>query len=138
MTQTLADRMTIRRCRGRGFATVFTLFVASFAFSARSTTAMTIEQQWECEANMVMEGSPMLADLDGNGSIELIQGDKTGKVHVFDALTGAPVWGTAGRRRVREPGRGRSERRHQPRDRHFHDQRQSVRDRQDRHGHLDI
>jgi hypothetical protein len=52
------------------------------------------EVVWQVDTDRVFCSGPALADLDGNGSVELIQGDQVGNVIVRDALTGADVWKT--------------------------------------------
>ena len=52
------------------------------------------QKVWEAQINSVACSSPVLADLDGNGAFEVIQGDKSGVIHVWDALAGTPVWST--------------------------------------------
>lgn len=47
---------------------------------------------WQVEMGPVFAASSAIADLDGDGAMEVVQGDKKGCVHVFDALTGKPVW----------------------------------------------
>ena len=47
---------------------------------------------WQAETSPIFCASPALADLDGDGSIEVVQGDKSGVVHAFDALTGQSKW----------------------------------------------
>ena len=47
---------------------------------------------WQVESTPIFCASPSLADLNGDGKIELVQGDKTGTVSVYDALTGKVVW----------------------------------------------
>ncbi len=47
---------------------------------------------WQVTINPVFCSSPTLADLDGNGSIEVILGDKQGTIHVLDAMTGRDFW----------------------------------------------
>jgi len=47
---------------------------------------------WQRQLAPVSSSSPALADLNGDGTVELIQGDRSGKVNVFDALTGDTVW----------------------------------------------
>jgi outer membrane protein assembly factor BamB len=47
---------------------------------------------WQAETAPIFSASPALADLDADGKIEVIQGDKTGGVSVYDALTGELVW----------------------------------------------
>jgi len=49
---------------------------------------------WQKDMAPIFDGSPALADLNGDGAIEVVQGDKSGKVSVFDALTGATIWVT--------------------------------------------
>ena len=49
---------------------------------------------WQVEGIGVFCASPALADLDGDGVVEVVQGTNSGAVHVFDALTGTPVWTT--------------------------------------------
>ena len=46
---------------------------------------------WQAETKPVFCASPALGDLNGDGAIEVVQGDKSGIVHAFDALTGKPV-----------------------------------------------
>jgi outer membrane protein assembly factor BamB len=48
--------------------------------------------RWQTEVKSIFCASPALADLNANGTIEVIQGDMSGTVSVFDALTGKPVW----------------------------------------------
>jgi len=50
------------------------------------------EIEWQVETAPIFCASPALADLDGNGSMEVVQGDKQGGVTVRDALTGELVW----------------------------------------------
>jgi outer membrane protein assembly factor BamB len=47
---------------------------------------------WQAETAPVFCASAALGDLEGNGTMEIVQGDKSGTVNVFDALTGKPVW----------------------------------------------
>ncbi|MCP4639421.1 MAG: PQQ-binding-like beta-propeller repeat protein, partial [bacterium] len=49
---------------------------------------------WQAEPGPIFCASPAVADLDGNGTMEVIQGIKAGAVFVYDAATGAPVWKT--------------------------------------------
>ncbi len=47
---------------------------------------------WQAKVASVFWASPALADINGDGRIEVIQGDSEGVVHVYDALTGRVVW----------------------------------------------
>lgn len=47
---------------------------------------------WQVDMNPVFCSVPALADLDGDGRVEVVQGDKSGTVNVFDALSGDVVW----------------------------------------------
>jgi outer membrane protein assembly factor BamB len=47
---------------------------------------------WQIESAPVFCSSPALADLDGDGQSEVIQGDKNGGVSVYDALSGKIKW----------------------------------------------
>lgn len=47
---------------------------------------------WQTEMAQVFWASPALADVNGDGRIEVIQGDSAGVVHVYDALTGGILW----------------------------------------------
>jgi outer membrane protein assembly factor BamB len=47
---------------------------------------------WQAETSPIFCASPALADLDGDGAIEVIQGDKKGVVSVYDALNGTLKW----------------------------------------------
>lgn len=47
---------------------------------------------WQVESSPIFCASPALADLNGDGKIEVVQGDKTGGVTAYDALTGKIVW----------------------------------------------
>src|SRR6185295_16831604 len=49
----------------------FTL-MALLAFSLRANAALNLEKLWTTEAHMVMEGAPMVVDLDGDGSAEVL------------------------------------------------------------------
>ncbi len=49
---------------------------------------------WQAEMGQVFWASPALADINGDGRIEVIQGDAAGVVHAYDALTGRVVWET--------------------------------------------
>ncbi len=47
---------------------------------------------WQVETPPIFCAAPALADLNGDGKVEVIQGDKSGGVNVFDALSGDVVW----------------------------------------------
>ena len=47
---------------------------------------------WQAETAAISCAAPALADLNGDGTVEIIQGDKSGTLRVFDALTGKLVW----------------------------------------------
>ena len=47
---------------------------------------------WQAKIASVFWASPGLADINGDGRVEVIQGDMSGVVHVYDALTGRVVW----------------------------------------------
>ncbi len=47
---------------------------------------------WQVKTGSIFCAAPALADIDQNGSVEVVQGDKKGVLHVFDALTGDSVW----------------------------------------------
>ncbi|HRU24191.1 MAG TPA: PQQ-binding-like beta-propeller repeat protein [Candidatus Latescibacteria bacterium] len=47
---------------------------------------------WQAKVASVYWASPALADINGDGRVELVQGDAAGIVHAYDALTGALVW----------------------------------------------
>lgn len=47
---------------------------------------------WKRDLPSIFCASPAVADLDANGTFEVVQGDKTGKIHAMDALTGALLW----------------------------------------------
>ena len=47
---------------------------------------------WQAETAEVFWASPALADINGDGRIEVVQGDDAGVMHAFDALTGDVVW----------------------------------------------
>ncbi|MDZ4859451.1 MAG: PQQ-binding-like beta-propeller repeat protein [Candidatus Hydrogenedentes bacterium] len=47
---------------------------------------------WHAEIAPVFCSTPAIADLTADGSVEVVQSDKSGAVNVFDALTGKPVW----------------------------------------------
>ena len=49
---------------------------------------------WQAAGIGVFCASPALADLDGDGAVEVVQGTNSGAVNVLDALTGKPVWTT--------------------------------------------
>jgi len=66
-------------------------------FAGDNTGAFTCvdgegEVVWETTTKPIFCASPALADLDGDGKVEVIQGDKSGTVNVFDAFTGGLVW----------------------------------------------
>ena len=48
--------------------------------------------RWQAETAPIFCASPVLADLNSDGAIEVLQGDKSGVVSVFNALTGEVVW----------------------------------------------
>lgn len=50
---------------------------------------------WQKDIGSVFGASPALADLNHDGSIELIQPDQAGVVVCLDALTGAAIWSSA-------------------------------------------
>ena len=47
---------------------------------------------WQRDIAPVFCSSPALADLNGDGTLELVQGSLKGTLSVFNALTGAPLW----------------------------------------------
>jgi len=47
---------------------------------------------WQVETSPIFGAAPALADLDSDGKIDVIQGDKKGVVTVYDALTGELKW----------------------------------------------
>lgn len=47
---------------------------------------------WQKDMGSVFGASPALADLNGDGLVEVIQADQAGVVLALDALSGAPVW----------------------------------------------
>ncbi|MBN1351071.1 PQQ-binding-like beta-propeller repeat protein [candidate division KSB1 bacterium] len=47
---------------------------------------------WQAETAPIFCASPAIADLDADGELEVVQGDKKGIVSVFDALTGELEW----------------------------------------------
>ena len=47
---------------------------------------------WQVETSPIFCASPALADVDNDGDIEVIQGDKKGVVSVYDALNGTLAW----------------------------------------------
>ena len=49
---------------------------------------------WQTTELVNISSTPALADLDGNGTIELIQGDQRETLGAFDALTGEVLWKT--------------------------------------------
>ena len=50
------------------------------------------EVVWQAGMGSVFCSSPALADLNQDGSMEVIQGEQSGILRVLDALTGQPVW----------------------------------------------
>lgn len=49
---------------------------------------------WQVETKPIFCASPAVGDLDGDGASEVVQGDKSGIVYAFDALTGKVKWQT--------------------------------------------
>ena len=47
---------------------------------------------WQVDTAPIFCSSPALADLDADGKVEVIQGDKKGRVSAYDALTGSLKW----------------------------------------------
>ena len=47
---------------------------------------------WQVEMAPIFSASPTLVDLNGDGIIKVVQGDKTGGVTVYNALTGKLEW----------------------------------------------
>ena len=47
---------------------------------------------WQRDIAPVFCSSAAVADLEGDGALELVQGSLKGALNVFDALTGAPLW----------------------------------------------
>lgn len=47
---------------------------------------------WQRDIAPVFCSSPAVADLNGDGTLELVQGSLKGTLSVFNALTGAPLW----------------------------------------------
>ncbi len=47
---------------------------------------------WQVETSPIFCASPALADLDADGAMEVIQGDKKGIVSVYDAMSGQLKW----------------------------------------------
>ncbi|NUM52043.1 MAG: PQQ-binding-like beta-propeller repeat protein [Candidatus Hydrogenedentes bacterium] len=49
---------------------------------------------WQVDTKPIFCAAPAIGDLDGDGTMEVVQGDKSGMVHAFNALTGKVVWQT--------------------------------------------
>ncbi|MCC6154971.1 MAG: PQQ-binding-like beta-propeller repeat protein, partial [Candidatus Hydrogenedentes bacterium] len=49
---------------------------------------------WQTETKPIFCASPAVGDLDNDGAMEVVQGDKSGLLYAFDALTGKPKWQT--------------------------------------------
>lgn len=47
---------------------------------------------WQTDTKPIFCASPAVGDLDNDGAMEVVQGDKSGLVYAFDALTGKPKW----------------------------------------------
>ena len=53
---------------------------------------------WSATLNGITADSPALADVQGNGQLDVVEGTQAGTVYVLNGATGAPVWvaGTSG------------------------------------------
>ena len=52
------------------------------------------EVVWQRDINPIFCTGPALADLTGDGTVELVLGDNSGMLSTYDALTGTPGWST--------------------------------------------